>query len=284
MTEFIIIILSVIALETTYLVVKATRATKVSRRNASAIFVDTSVLIDGRIVEVAKSGFLTSQLYVPRSVIGELQLMADNGDSEKRARARHGLDIISELQAIQQLAIDVFDDNSKSTDGVDTHLLTLARKYNASILTIDYNLNKVAQVEGIQVLNINDLAKNLRIAYLPGEKIQLSLTQKGHDSHQAVGHLSDGTMVVVEQAVKLIGKTVEVEVTRSLQTAAGKMMFAKLVGQKAPVQSPKRRPAGRQETAVTNSVKTPPTRRKDNPASKRPLNHEDAMVALANKE
>src|SRR5690606_10141947 len=113
--------------------------------------------------------------------------------------------------------------------GVDNHLLTLARKYNGSILTLDFNLNKVAQVDDVQVLNLNDLAMNLRLAFLPGERASIDLSQKGNDSHQAVGYLPDGTMVVVEQAAKLIGKTVEVEFTRALQTTAGKMMFAKLI-------------------------------------------------------
>jgi len=125
--------------------------------------------------------------------------------------------------------VEIFQDGSKAEEGVDERLLKLAKQYNGAVCTIDYNLNKVAQVEGIIVLNVNDLAMSLRMAYLPGEKILLELTQKGQDSHQAVGHLTDGTMVVVERASKFIGKTVEIEFIRSLQTAAGKMMFAKLV-------------------------------------------------------
>lgn len=194
------------------------------------VFVDTSVLIDGRIVSIAASGFITSTLFVPRSVVGELQFLADNGDTEKRSRARHGLDVVRELQSLAQANVEIFTDSTTAEEGVDNRLLKLAKEYNGAICTIDFNLNKVAQVEGIPVLNVNDLAKTLRMAYLPGERLHLELNQKGNDQHQAVGHLPDGTMVVVEHASAQLGKTVEVEFIRSLQTAAGKMMFARLVG------------------------------------------------------
>ena len=233
MDIFIILVLLAIAAETTYLVTKADH--KQSTRNEKPIFVDTSVLIDGRIIAVAQSGFITGKLSIPRSVIGELQLLADQGDHEKRARARHGLDVVSELQAIPQVKVEIFADSNRADEGVDNRLLKLAKQYHGSICTIDFNLNKVAQVEKIPVLNVNDLAMNLRMAYLPGERIMLEMAQKGNDSHQAVGHLKDGTMVVVEQASSFLGKTVEIEFIRSLQTAAGKMMFAKVVGNKPKV-------------------------------------------------
>lgn len=232
MEILIISLLLVIAAEATYLV--ATSATKPMNKKAGRpIFVDTSVLIDGRIIAVAKSGFVGSDtLFIPRSVIGELQYLADNADSEKRSRARHGLDVVTELQAMPDVKVEIFQDGSRAEEGVDERLLKLAKQHNGVVCTIDYNLNKVAQVENIIVLNVNDLAMSLRMAYLPGEKILLELTQKGQDGHQAVGHLTDGTMVVVERASKLIGQTVEIEFIRSLQTAAGKMMFAKLVERK----------------------------------------------------
>lgn len=215
-------------LAVSYLVAVNTK--KLSARNGEKpIFVDTSVLIDGRIIAVAQSGFITGKLSIPRSVIGELQFMADHADTEKRARARHGLDVISELQNLPGVKVEIFQDGSRAEEGVDERLLKLAKKYNGSICTIDYNLNKVAKVEDIMVLNVNDLAMSLRMAYLPGERMLLELTQKGQDSHQAVGHLTDGTMVVVEHANNKIGQTVEIEFIRSLQTAAGKMMFAKLI-------------------------------------------------------
>lgn len=229
MEILIISLLLVIAAEATYLVAVNTKKS-VNKKAGRPIFVDTSVLIDGRIIAVAQSGFIASDtLFIPRSVIGELQYLADNADAEKRSRARHGLDIVSELQKMPNIKVEIFQDGSKAEEGVDERLLKLAKQYNGAVCTIDYNLNKVAQVESIPVLNVNDLAMSLRMAYLPGEKILLELTQKGQDGHQAVGHLTDGTMVVVERANKLIGQTVEIEFIRSLQTAAGKMMFAKLV-------------------------------------------------------
>ncbi len=234
MEILIISLLLVIAAEATYLV--ATSAVKPMNKKAGRpVFVDTSVLIDGRIIAVAKSGFVGSDtLFIPRSVIGELQYLADNADNEKRSRARHGLDVVTELQAMPNVKVEIFQDGSRAEEGVDERLLKLAKQHNGVVCTIDYNLNKVAQVENIIVLNVNDLAMSLRMAYLPGEKIMLELTQKGQDGHQAVGHLTDGTMVVVERANKLIGQTVEIEFIRSLQTAAGKMMFAKLVEHNKP--------------------------------------------------
>lgn len=227
--EIIILALLLITVaEVTYLVAVNTK--KISYKDKTRpIFVDTSVLIDGRIITVAKSGFVIGKLSIPRSVIGELQFLADNADPEKRSRARHGLDIVTELQAMPGVEVEIFQDDNRAKEGVDDRLLKLAKQYNGVICTIDYNLNKVAQVENITVLNVNDLAMGLRMSYLPGEKILLELTQKGQDGHQAVGHLKDGTMVVVEHASGQIGQTIEVEFIRSLQTAAGKMMFAKVV-------------------------------------------------------
>src|SRR5690606_16740139 len=206
------------------------------------VFVDTSVLIDGRIIAVAESGFLTRPLYIPRSVVGELQFLADNADSEKRTRARHGLDIINQLQSIPTIKTVIFPDGVKADEGVDNRLLSLAKKHSGALCTIDYNLNKVAVVEGIEVLNVNELAKSLRMAYLPGERARIELTQKGNDQHQAVGHLEDGTMVVVEHASKYIGTFAEVEFIRSLQTAAGKMMVAKLAHGQAKKKSQNAKP------------------------------------------
>ena len=228
MEIIIIILLLIIMAEVSYLVAVNTKKLSHKKEN-KPIFVDTSVLIDGRIIAVAQSGFISGTLSIPRSVIGELQFLADHADAEKRSRARHGLDVVTELQSMPGVKVEIFQDGSRAEEGVDERLLKLAKKYQGSICTIDYNLNKVAQVENITVLNVNDLAMSLRMAYLPGEKILLELTQKGQDAHQAVGHLTDGTMVVVEHASNQIGKTVEIEFIRSLQTAAGKMMFAKPV-------------------------------------------------------
>lgn len=228
MELFITIILLAILAETTYLTAVNTQV--LSKKIKRSIFVDTSALIDGRIVAVAQSGFIDGTLQIPRSVVAELQFLADNSDPEKRSRARHGLDVIADLQQVSSVDVEIYRDDSRASEGVDERLLSLARKHKGSaICTVDYNLNKVAQVEQITVLNVNDLSMTLRMAHLPGEHISVELTQKGQDSHQAVGHLADGTMVVVENASGLIGQVAEVEVIRSLQTAAGRMMFAKLV-------------------------------------------------------
>jgi rRNA-processing protein FCF1 len=233
----IVAVLLVLVAEVTYLVVKLPRQINSKKR---MVFVDTSVLIDGRIIAVAKSGFMNDTLVVPRSVIGELQFLADNADHDKRARARYGLDVIKELQEMSEVEITILQDGSKAKEGVDERLMVLAKKYNGAVCTIDYNLNKVATVEGIVVLNVNELAQSLRMAYLPGEKMLLELVQKGQDSHQAVGYLTDGTMVVVEHAGQQVGQTVEIEFIRSLQTAAGKMMFAKRIDHKTPAVKPEK--------------------------------------------
>lgn len=237
MELLIIIFLLILIAEVTYITLRLNRPSV--RRAGRPMFIDTSVLIDGRIVAIAKSGFISDTLMIPRSVIGELQFLADNADSEKRTRARHGLDVVTELQAMDEVAVEIFPDGSKAEEGVDERLLKLAKQHNGALCTIDYNLNKVAQVEGITVVNVNDLAKSLRMAYLPGERISIALTTKGNDSSQGVGHLEDGTMVVVEQAKSKIGSVVEVEVIRSLQTAAGRMMFARIVENKLDKNSSK---------------------------------------------
>ena len=194
-----------------------------------AILVDTSVLMDGRIVPVAQTGFIGGTLVIPRSVIGELQFLADHADADKRARARYGLDVVTELQAMERVNVELLQDGSHAREGVDDRLLKLAKQHGAVIMTLDYNLNKVAAVEGTEVLNLNELAQSIRMEHLPGEKITLELIQKGQDAHQGVGYLPDGTMVVVEQASAQIGQTLNVEIIRNLQTAAGRMIFAKKI-------------------------------------------------------
>ena len=191
------------------------------------VLVDTSILIDGRFLAVARTGFINFDILIPRSVVGELQILADGGDDEKRVRARYGLDIISALQNEEKITVSILADGNSAAEGVDNRLISLAKKMNADILTADYNLNKVAKVEGIEVLNINELVQSVRADYLPGEKIMLEITQKGNEKKQGIGHLPDGTMVVVENGEGFIGTISEVEFIRSLQTAAGKMMFAR---------------------------------------------------------
>ena len=194
-----------------------------------AILVDTSVLMDGRIAAVAQTGFIGGTLVIPRSVIGELQFLADHADADKRARARYGLDVVTELQAMERVDVELLQDGSRAREGVDDRLLKLAKQHGAVIMTLDYNLNKVAAVEGTEVLNLNELAQSIRMEHLPGEKITLEIIQKGQDAHQGVGYLPDGTMVVVDQANSQIGQTLDVESVRNLQTAAGRMIFAKKI-------------------------------------------------------
>lgn len=227
----LVAVLLVLLAEVTYILTKLPRTTLKTKRRA--VLVDTSVLMDGRITSVAKTGFIGDTLVIPRSVVGELQLLADGGDSDKRSRARLGLDVVTELQAMPEVDIELLQDGTSASEGVDNRLLSLAKQHNALIMTIDYNLNKVAGVEGIQVLNVNDLAQSIRMAHLPGEQLRIELVQKGQDSHQGVGYLPDGTMVVVEQSSSFVGKTVQVEIIRSLQTSAGKMMFARRLGEPA---------------------------------------------------
>lgn len=286
MELLLLAVLLFIATETSYLIYVHASKDRHSRRIQQPIFVDTSVLIDGRIIAVAQSGFITSTLYIPRSVVGELQFLADNGDTEKRSRARHGLDIVSELQELKTVHAEIFNDSTKAEEGVDNRLLKLAKEYKGMICTIDFNLNKVAQVEGIGVLNVNDLAMSLRMAYLPGEKMLLELTTKGNDSHQAVGHLTDGTMVVVEHAHGQIGKTVEIEFIRSLQTAAGRMMFARLVGgKKDEPQRKTRQQATKDAHSQSEQPKQPDVPRHQNNQKSRQHRRtpEDSLVELANQ-
>ncbi len=259
-TLLVITVLAILA-EVTYLVVKLPRQ-NLGRKQSRPILVDTSVLIDGRIIAVAKSGFIGDTLVIPRSVIGELQFLADTADHDKRARARYGLDVVKDLQNMPHLSVEILQDGSKAEEGVDERLLSLAKKHNAAVCTIDYNLNKVAVVEGITVLNVNELAQSLRMAYLPGEKMLLELVQKGQDAHQAVGYLTDGTMVVVEHASKYIGQAVEIEFIRSLQTAAGKMMFARRIDKEQQLHKPIKQPTAKllQKSArepVASSIEMP---------------------------
>ena len=298
MDTIIIILLLVVIAEITYMLMRSS-VKKTSKHAKQSMFIDTSVLIDGRIVAIARSGFVSDTLAIPRSVIGELQLLADNADGEKRTRARHGLDVVAELQSIEGVSVEIFPDGSRAEEGVDERLLKLAKQYDGTLCTIDYNLNKVAQVEGIKVVNVNDLAKSLRMAYLPGEKLTISLTTKGNDGTQAVGHLEDGTMVVVEQAKGKIGSAVEVEIIRSLQTAAGRMMFARLVdntstSSRKKQQTPKKLEQ-KQQSVVAAVASTPKqtvkgrrkrpsnTVRKEN-GNKKPVNNEDRLIELVNKQ
>lgn len=222
--EIIIIILILILMLEVYFIARPRKNRDIK---AISMLVDTSVLMDGRVVDLAKTGFLLGQVIVPKSVLAELQLLADGSDHTKRERARLGLDAVRELKE-ELVGSFVLLQDGPAARGVDEKLISLAKETDSAILTLDYNLNKVAQVEGVSVLNINELAKSIRMVHLPGDSVSIELVQKGQSADQAVGYLPDGTMVVVEQAKKFIGQTKTVSIIRSLQTDAGKMMFAKL--------------------------------------------------------
>ena len=231
MELFIYITLSAILLETTALTVKtfSAKSTRIGQKARRKVFVDTSTLMDGRILSVAKSGFLGDEILIPRSVIRELQLLADGSDSEKRARARFGLDIVNELERVELAQVEIFSDDIKRAK-VDERLIELAKEYKGIILTNDFNLIKVAATEKIDAININDLAQGLRSEYLPGDRLNVKIVGVGSNPHQGVAYLPDGTMVVVDEAERYAGKNqpVEIEFVRYLQTSSGKMMFAKL--------------------------------------------------------
>ena len=187
---------------------------------------DTSVLIDGRIADIAESGFLEGPLVIPQFVLHELQLVADSADSAKRNRGRRGLDVVQRLQKIPGVAVQVSGRDFPVRE-VDLKLIELAKQDKAKIVTNDFNLNKLAQVQGVVVLNINELANSLKPVVLPGEVMRVFILKEGKEHNQGVAYLDDGTMVVVDNARRLISKTVDITVTSVLQTTAGKMIFGR---------------------------------------------------------
>ena len=226
----IIIFLVVLGIlsETSYLVFAKNKPLRSGRRR---IYVDTSALIDGRILNIARTGFIDGDLIILKDVLLELQLLADGKDSEKRARARAGLEVASELERVVNINTEIIEEKTDSRK-VDEILLKLAKANKAAILTIDYNLIKVAEAEKIETLNVNDLSLAVRSEFLPGERMTLKITEKGSNRGQGVGHLADGTMVVVDRAANKVGRTIEVEFVKFHETSAGKMIFARLARRK----------------------------------------------------
>jgi len=188
---------------------------------------DTSVIIDGRIADIAETGFLDGVVVTPQFVLRELQLVADSADPLKRNRGRRGLDILQRLQKVASLQIQIVEDDFPAIREVDLKLIELAKLYEGKIITNDFNLNKVAQLQGVDVLNINELANSLKPIVLPGEIMRVFILKEGKEYNQGVAYLDDGTMVVVDNARKMIGKTIDISVTSVLQTTAGKMIFGK---------------------------------------------------------
>lgn len=190
------------------------------------VLMDTSVIIDGRISDVSQTGFIEGTLLVPRFILNELQHIADSADTLRRNRGRRGLDILNKLQKQSKIPIEITDMDAEEAEDVDNKLVRLARKLKCPILTNDYNLNRVAAIQGVKVLNINELANAVKTLVLPGETIRVRIIQEGKEVGQGVGYLDDGTMVVVENGRRFINNTMEVTVTRVLQTEKGRMMFA----------------------------------------------------------
>ena len=188
---------------------------------------DTSVIIDGRIADVAETGFLDGVLVIPQFVLRELQMVADSADAMKRNRGRRGLDILQRIQKMAQLNVQILEDDFPHIREVDMKLIELAKTYNCKIVTNDFNLNKVAQLHGVEVLNLNQLANALKPVVLPGEIMRVFILKEGKEYNQGVAYLDDGTMVVVDNAKRMISKTIDVTVTSVLQTTAGKMIFGR---------------------------------------------------------
>lgn len=195
--------------------------------SASPKILDTSVIIDGRIADITKSGFLEGDLIVPGFVLEELQHIADSSDVLKRNRGRRGLDILNKIQKEPYSTVRIVEDDYDDIAEVDTKLVRLAKDINGKVVTNDYNLNKVCELHGVQVLNINELANSVKPVVLPGEELKVHVIKDGKEQGQGVGYLDDGTMIVVDGGRRYIGQTVAVLVTSVLQTAAGRMIFAK---------------------------------------------------------
>jgi len=189
---------------------------------------DTSVIIDGRIADVCETGFLDGTFILPQFILQELQHIADSPDPMKRARGRRGLDILHKVQKMSRITVSIVDEDFPKIREVDAKLVALAKILNAKVITNDFNLNKVAELQGVSVLNINELANSLKPVVLPGEVMKVYILKEGKEYNQGVAYLDDGTMVVVENSRRFIGKNADVTVSSVLQTTAGRMIFSKL--------------------------------------------------------
>jgi len=195
---------------------------------ADTVVLDTSAIIDGRVVDIIKTSFIEARLVVPRFVLKELQTIADSADAIKRQRGRRGLEILHTIQNDARFNLVVHEEDFPDTPDVDAKLVLLAKLLEAKIFTVDFNLNRISELQGVKVLNINELANALKSVVLPGEAIEVKPIKEGKEHNQAIAYLEDGTMVVVEEARRLIGQNVRVSITSVLQTQAGRMVFAKL--------------------------------------------------------
>lgn len=192
------------------------------------ILLDTSVIIDGRVADIAKTGFLPGTLLIPRFVLNELQYIADSADGMRRQRGRRGMEVLAELQKLPNLLVRISDINVDGVREVDDKLIVLGKQLKCPVLTNDYNLNRIAELQGVTVLNINELANAIKSVVLPGEALRINVMQEGKEHGQGVGYMEDGTMVVVENGKDYIGEYMEVNITKVLQTAAGRMIFGRV--------------------------------------------------------
>jgi uncharacterized protein YacL len=198
------------------------------RGTETQVVVDTSAIIDGRIADIVEAGFLYHRLVIPHFVLEELQRIADSSDTQRRGRGRRGLEILARLQKDGPTPVEIVDDDPADASDVDGKLVLLARARGAAILTNDFNLNRVADLQSIRVLNVNSLANALKPALLPGDSLQIKVITEGKEPGQGVGYLDDGTMVVIEGGSRLVGQELDVLVTRVLQTVMGRMVFAQV--------------------------------------------------------
>jgi uncharacterized protein YacL len=216
-------------------------AEKTGKRQCKIL--DTSVIIDGRIADICETGFLDGLIVIPQFVLRELQLVADSGDSLKRNRGRRGLDVLQRVQKMANLEVQIVEEDFAQIREVDMKLIELAKRMDGKIITNDFNLNKVAQLHGVEVLNINELTNALKPVVLPGEVMRVFILKEGKEYNQGVAYLDDGTMVVVDNAKRMISKTIDISVTSVLQTTAGKMIFGRYderMQQTAPTSGPER--------------------------------------------
>jgi uncharacterized protein YacL len=217
-----------------FLSLRFSGASTAAGAEANTILLDTSVIIDGRVADVAATGFLQATLLVPRFVLNELQYIADSADAMRRQRGRRGLDILNRLQKDRRAPLRITDLDVEDVRSADEKLVILAKQLRCPIFTNDYNLNRVAELQGVIVLNLNDLANALRAVFLPGESLEVRVIQEGKEAGQGVGYLEDGTMVVVDEGRRHIDRTIPVIVTKVLQTTAGRMIFARVESSAAP--------------------------------------------------
>jgi uncharacterized protein YacL len=195
--------------------------------NEAQILIDSSAIIDGRLLDISKTGFLSGQLIVPSFVLQEIQHIADESNPHRRERGKRGLDVLEEMKRFSKAPINVSDIDVEGIREVDQKLVTLAKQMNAFLLTTDHNLNRIAQLQGVHVLNVNDLTNAVKAVYLPGEMLALTIIAEGREAAQGVGYLADGTMVVVENGRRHLDRTIDVVISRMIQTTAGKMYFAR---------------------------------------------------------